>query len=1181
MIINNRISATQVFPYSESDIRVDFNDPDKIIAAANANVVAGGTGQGQFYSRDGGATWGQGNLSLNAGDAFQSDPCVDWTSDGTAWSVTIGFDAAQTHLRLRSFKSSDGGQTWAYDADASGNQTNTDKPMMWVDHSATSPYKDNIYVIWHNGLPVFVNRRTGPAGSWQTPIQVSGAETTGTGIGGDIKTNSYGDVFAFWPDTGSSKLFMAKSTNGGAAFAAPVTIASTFDSFDIGIPAFDARRALIYISGGAYRTATKNLVFALWVDQTGVAGCNSPANEPGSNVNSNCKTRVWFARSTDGGATWAAPQMINNQASKNDQFNPKLAVDETNGQLVVMYYDTVGDPGRLKTDVWMQTSDDDGVTWSAAFRVTTAQTDETVAGADLPGGSFFGDQYGDYNGLSGYASTFFPCWTDRRGGAREEIWTAPVRTVKDALLVIDRSTFGQDEVLALLAQQSPGVIPDAFWVVVEGFTAQELGLNAGNLGSPPVVPTVMLSPGMSAMSVAFVGPVVPEDPSLPPSPQRFRYGFQVSFISDADFGFAGDFELVTLAASFTAAGVTVTSSGLLELIKKANPYMLDGPTSWLSIDLRVFKLRAGDTRFGVMMGTGPGGAPAFIQSVMQALSTGHGGAGGESFDGLSADEDASALELSPVDSGGQAVFDFALARVRMRGLTQDAPGTRVFFRLFQAQTTNAIFDRPATTAAGADPATLAYRRFWDGSQGGQAIPLLGIKGGEYVTIPCFASPRVDTTSASMTAQLDSPNVQTIAHDPGGSEVLAFYGCWLDINQPGQPVVPQSPPVMNPDGPFSSTLLSIQQAIVRSPHQCLIAEIAFDPDAIPLGVGPSTTDKLAQRNLAWVSIPNPGADGSRRVPQTFEVRPGPKVTGRAGERPDELMIDWGELPAGSTAQIYMPAVSSDEVLGLAKKLYTTRLLQRVDEHTLQCRAEAVTYVPVPPGQGIDHAGLLTIDLPASVRRGEIFSVLVRQVTDAQGRTRKPPPPPPVPGRAAQAAGGHGGTLIYWRRVAGAFQVNIPVHTKGVLLPREERQLSILRWIAQAIAHTSRWHPVFTRYLDQLAGRVTGLGGDPGIILPSPTGDWQPAPHRPRPPEAITGETGKVIGLVYDRFGDFEGFLLETEHGHEHRYHAREHEIEDLVERAWTERTVITVHTHPHQPHRPATIVVRRAPKPYQH
>src|SRR5581483_11942125 len=136
---------------------------------------------------------------------------------------------------------------------------------MWVDHSAASPYKDTIYVIWHNGLPGYVNRRT-PTGGWQTPIRVSQAETTGTAIGDDIKTNSRGDVFAFWPDTGSRHIFLAKSTDGGATFGTPIQVASTFGSFEAAIPSMASRKLLIYVSGGAYRTATKDLVYAAWTD---------------------------------------------------------------------------------------------------------------------------------------------------------------------------------------------------------------------------------------------------------------------------------------------------------------------------------------------------------------------------------------------------------------------------------------------------------------------------------------------------------------------------------------------------------------------------------------------------------------------------------------------------------------------------------------------------------------------------------------------------------------------------------------------------------------------------------------------------------------------------------------------------------------------------------------------------
>jgi hypothetical protein len=415
--LEQKISGSPGAPRSESDIRVNYWDPTKIIAASN-NISGTGT-QAQFFSLNGGTTWGQSSLSLQPGDAFHSDPTVDWTSDGTAWSTTIGINSGGSVLHMRAYKSTDNGATWTFDNTFSAAQTSTDKQIMWVDHSATSAFKDNIYVIWHNGAPAFMNRRTGPTGSWQTPIQVSGAESTGTAIGDDVKTNANGDVFGFWPTTTNRKIFVVKSTNGGVSYGTPVQIGSTFDSFDIGVPSFNSRRILIYVSGGAYRTATKDLVYATWTDLTGAAGCTSTANEPGSNAASTCKTRVWFSRSTDGGATWAPAVMINNQASLNDQYNQWMVVDETTGALGLMYYDTVADPARKKTNVYYQSSFDDGVTWFAPVKVTSAQTDESVGGDQ-------GNQYGDYNSLSGIAGQFFPSWTDRRSGGNEEIWTAKI-----------------------------------------------------------------------------------------------------------------------------------------------------------------------------------------------------------------------------------------------------------------------------------------------------------------------------------------------------------------------------------------------------------------------------------------------------------------------------------------------------------------------------------------------------------------------------------------------------------------------------------------------------------------------------------------------------------------------------------------------------------------------------------
>ena len=299
---NVRLSGSQTSARSESDVRFNPKNVKQLIGASNNLSFSP---QAQFYSSDGGATWSQTNLPAVTGDSNQSDPCVDWTTDGNAWALTVGVGSSNV---VRSFKSTDSGATWVYDSVVSGTQTNVDKPNLWVDHSNTSPYTDNMYALWWNSGPTYVSRRAGTSGSWQTPVQVSGSETTGGSDGGDIKTNSFGDVFAFWPSESDLKLFMAKSTDGGASFGTPVKIADTYSDFLFHIPCDEpSRGTLLYISGGAYRTSAVDMVYAIWMDLAGGSGCDATSNMPDTDVTSKCKTRIWFSRSSDGGATWSTP----------------------------------------------------------------------------------------------------------------------------------------------------------------------------------------------------------------------------------------------------------------------------------------------------------------------------------------------------------------------------------------------------------------------------------------------------------------------------------------------------------------------------------------------------------------------------------------------------------------------------------------------------------------------------------------------------------------------------------------------------------------------------------------------------------------------------------------------------------------------------------------------------------
>lgn len=400
---------------SESDIRINPLSPNQVIAASN-NFAASGR-LAEYYSSDGGLTWGESLLPFTGTDFVHSDPTVDWTSDGRAWSAVIGV-APQSRFRVRSYVSTDGGATWSFDATPSGNQTTADKPQLWIDKSPTSAFRNTLYVCWRSGSAAYVSRRTGAG--WGTAVKVSGKETKTASTGCHVTSNSSGEAFVFWPSTGSNQLFLARSTNGGGTWTAPQLVATTFDSFNIGIPAMAGRRALVYVASDTYKSAATNDVYLAWTDLSGEAGCTTAANEPGTNVGSTCKTRIWFARSTNGGVSWQAPTKIYSPASLNDQFHPWLSVDPSTGTIGVMYYDTVADLGRTQVHVYYQSSLDRGATWTAPLQVTTAPTDETTAGANTV------DQFGDYNGMSGFLSRFLPIWTDRRGGGAEEVWTAPV-----------------------------------------------------------------------------------------------------------------------------------------------------------------------------------------------------------------------------------------------------------------------------------------------------------------------------------------------------------------------------------------------------------------------------------------------------------------------------------------------------------------------------------------------------------------------------------------------------------------------------------------------------------------------------------------------------------------------------------------------------------------------------------
>lgn len=1132
---------------SESAILINPNNPQQIVAASKRfnNIHTYDFTLATAYSADGGHTWhDSADFVLPSGATLMTDPTLAWDDQGNVFLVGLvgNNPPAWNTIGMAVYKSTDGGQTWG-----SPNLIHTsggdDKQWAVGDANPDSPFHGHVYAVWDDGSQMRFARTVDHGAHWISTgaDPISGVSLTGDSFSPEINVAANGDVYIVWIAGSTIKLLV--STDGGDSFHLAAPPATGVTTLSAALAHVDGWPVL---PGGSFRALT--VPTACVFGQTVAVAWDDCREGP---------SRIYYALSHDGGASWVTgaagqPLLTSPIASSLHHIFPQIIADPQ-GVFGCAFYEFGPKPSTPLIDVIMAQSFDGGATFN--HFIVTDQPWNPATDAPWSHGDSNVTFIGDYFGIDASATGFYPLWTDTRTGI-QELFTAIVPEKKCAFIV-NRSTLGQDEVDARRGLPGGAVIPDAFRVVVDGFTAGELGITGAGSTLPvasPVAGMAIVPRGNSSATLGY-GPQV----------QRFTFIYDIDFgPTDAAFGFAGATQMVTLHVS---AGPTAAQAQI-ELIKQPDPFLLHGDTFWLSVDLRVFVVRAGESKFGVPGVANAADAPRFIQQLMAAISPAQ-------FASLSPLEDQSKLYLQPRDEHGAPVFNFALAKVHYIGLI-GASNVRVFFRLFPAQTTSGAFDFPPGAR---------YRRAASNPHG-QPIALPGIQGGEYVTIPCFAEARVDSTAVSLGQQTDDSNVRGIAAHGDGSEVSTFFGCWLDINQPFRPDgvtpnnrLPAHVPGTQVDGPFSdpgNPPLPIQQAILRNLHQCLIAEIAFDPVAIPLGKDPSNWDKLAQRNLAWSDV------GSAPAVTTFEIRPTPRGLPH-GYPPDELMIDWGNTPRGCPAAIYLPGVTSDEVLSMAGRMYTAHGLTRADDHTLQCTTGGITYLPVPRGADIDFAGLLSVDLPPGLKREQVFTITVRQVTNAHSRGVAP--------RQIEARGrdkgarreGVGSAIsrasFAWRRVLGAFQLSIPVREKGALLAAEERDFAVLRWIGEQIPARSRWQPVFRRYLELIGARVSAFGGDPLQIAPSPTGDSEPTPQPPAPGEGEGEEeiarTGKVAGLIYDRYGDFEGFVLSTAE-HERRFFSREQDLAWLAERAWRERLRITVWAERDDPRRPTRIVIHQPP-----
>lgn len=290
---------------------------------------------------------------INMGIGF--DPSIDFDKNGTFYH-TYGVAPLSGNYPngIVGVKSTDG-INWTPMTPVTWNakQNFDDKYWVAVDRS-TSQYANRIYIAWDRNTStnqiLYVSSSSNGGATWTAPVKVDDGRSKFERVIGAYPAvdHNTGTVYVSWHNYAQNKIFVDKSSNGGATWGTDVAAATTHTGFgqDIGCVGGRSQSPAHHLKVGP--SGTLHLVYADAVTGRGYD--------------------ILYTRSTNGGATWSAPVTLNNDGTANDQFHPALAVDSNGSggdRVTVSFYDRRNDASDCLAQVYATQSVNSGTTWSA------------------------------------------------------------------------------------------------------------------------------------------------------------------------------------------------------------------------------------------------------------------------------------------------------------------------------------------------------------------------------------------------------------------------------------------------------------------------------------------------------------------------------------------------------------------------------------------------------------------------------------------------------------------------------------------------------------------------------------------------------------------------------------------------------------------------------------------------
>ena len=376
---------------NEPSLAVDPTNTDRIVLGWRQFDDIGNNFRqaGYAYSTSGGGAFT--NPGPINGGVFRSDPVLDFDGDGNFY-----YNSLRSSFACDVYKIEDGGVVWDGPNSANGG----DKQWMRIDRTDGIGAKNN-YSNWNESFttcgPGYFTRSTDGSETFETCITIDESPRWGT-----LAVDANGDLYITGISNFGTGFVVVRSTSAKDAGQAVVWDAVTIVDLDgeLGIADPINPQGLLGQTWVDVDLNNDNVYVLATVERFSV---NDPAD-------------VMFAKSVDGGASFAPPVRLNNDSGTEAyQWFGTMSV-APNGRIDVIWLDTRDAPtGTFDSVLYYTYSEDEGVTWVPEQAISDA-FDPTIG---YPSQAKMGD-YFDMKSDDDFAHI---AWTNTLNGGQDVYYT--------------------------------------------------------------------------------------------------------------------------------------------------------------------------------------------------------------------------------------------------------------------------------------------------------------------------------------------------------------------------------------------------------------------------------------------------------------------------------------------------------------------------------------------------------------------------------------------------------------------------------------------------------------------------------------------------------------------------------------------------------------------------------------